>query len=307
MQRRRVTRSRQARRKVTRFHKRIPQLLTRRLQVTKVRTVSQTRHTGLMPANFRVLIAVTARVATGVIAPPSMTSVQHNDDRVQLRLRKFPHGGNISQRTSQVTIQAQTDVPQRNRQPAIITFHTARITFKLLSVRFVLVTDTQLNTLFTFTILVCVTFKEDLMTPKVRMIRIIRRPRQIGSKLTNRTTLLPIRPPRIGTFNFRAVVRIRMNTCRVQVHRIRFRYLFNYKVSTSTLNRHLVIIFRHTRTISQVRIRHNFRTTLIRITRRHLVVKGRLLVPQVTNPAKAMFQVSVIRTIPIRISRKYNR
>lgn len=207
-----------------------------------------------------------------------------------------------------MTIQAQTNVPQRNGQPAIVTFHTARIAFKLLSVRFVFVTDTQLDTLFTFTIFPYITFKkEDHTTPKVRMIRIIRRPRQIRSQLANRTTLLPIRPPRIGAFNFRTVVRIRMNTCRVQVYRIRFRHLFNYKVSTSTLNRHHVIIFRHTRTISQVRIRHNFRTTLIRIIWRHLIVKRRLLIPQVANPAKAMFQVSVIRTIPIRIGRKYNR
>lgn len=264
VQRRFITRARHIVRQTFHLKARIPQFLTIGQQVNQVRAISQTRHTGLVPTNLRLLITMTRRITTSVVAPPTMTSIQHDDHRMQLRLRQLPHRSYITKRPSQVAIQTQTNVSQRHRQPTPI-------------------------------------------ANKIRVVRIIRRPRQIGALLTNRTTLLPIRPPRVNTRNFRPVIRIRMHFRRSQANRVRLSQLTTHQIGTRIFNSFNVTIFGYSGTITQISIRHHTRSVLIRGTLRSLKIKRRFAIPHMTNPSKSVLQISVISRVPIRISSNHNR
>lgn len=121
MQRRHITRARHIRRHNTRIAIRIPQLLTKRQQIKQVRSISQTRHTRLMPTNLRLFITMTRRITTSIITPPTVPSIKDNNNRLQLRNRQFPNRSHISKRTSQMTIKTKTNMPKRNRQPITAT------------------------------------------------------------------------------------------------------------------------------------------------------------------------------------------
>lgn len=120
---------------------------------------------------------------------------------------------------------------------------------------------------------------------QIRRIRIIRRPRQIGSQLTDRTTLLPISPPRVGTLEFRQISSlVRMDKRRRQQKHVRLGQTTMLKVGTRYPDRTVMTILRHACTISQVRIGHNFRAPLVRPSRGAFQIKRRNTIPNRSNP-----------------------